>query len=176
MLNKNILTAHWELRPATIFAIGLFAIVAISALWIAGVDGGAMKMLLASLVFSLTCYAAYVSDTSGGEVSYWRGYLVGGLTMLVFVPWVACKHSYETRGIPLPSSFFELLVLGIGLLIFVPFGAAVGAMTAVIGGRVLRAIGSLARRLSAPKGGPGRRKTSKDASLDDPFEWGYRWE
>ena len=163
----DLLIRPRRVRPAPVFAIGLSAVALALALLIAGVDPGAMKMLLGGLLFGLIFYAAYLGDTVGGRVSLRRGYLVGGLTTLAVFSWFSCKNNYEKKGTPLPDSLNGVLAMGIGLLLFAPIGAVVGAMIGVIGGRVLRVVGSLVRGPSAAKAGPTAEKTAKE----DFLEW-----
>lgn len=164
---RSMLTSPRTIRPASLFLAGGVAVVLICGLWRAGVDAGAMKMLLGAVLFALVVFGAYVVDPVGGRVSFRRGYLVGGLTMLVVLPWVVCRHSYQTRGVPLPNSAFEVAMLGVSLAFAVPFGAAVGAMTGVIGGLAWRGITSVAG-IQGVKPGP---KPPTGRPMDDPLEW-----
>jgi hypothetical protein len=163
-----------EIRPKTIIATGVFAVVLVVVLWIAGVDDGAMQILLVPLLFGLVSYGSYLSNPREGEVSLHHGAIVGGLLMLIFLPCVVCKHSYETRGTPLPSSLFEVVMLGLSLLFIVPLGAGIGAMTAVIGDVAVRASHSLIRKWLA-KDVKVKQEDSRSDSTDDLFGWEDGW-
>ena len=115
-------------------------------LWIAGVDGGAMKILLASLLFGLASYVSYLNDPRQGQVSLSQGGVVGGILMLVYFVVVVCKHSLETTGMLYPSSTLEVVLLVLSSLFFAIFSAGVGGMIAVIGDTVLRMTYTITRR------------------------------
>jgi hypothetical protein len=139
-----------DLSASAILKILVLASVAVSLLWLVGVDGGAMMILLGSLAFVLTTLVCYLIDPVGGEASAKRGYLVGGLSALVWVPWlvvqawIAQGDGSSPRSIWLPVLFIPFLV------ICALFGAAVGSMVSVIGGLVLRTIGVVVRAVLMP--------------------------
>ena len=163
---REMLTKRRELRPQAVFRAGGVALLLVVLLWLAGFDRGAMMMLIASLLFYLAVYGAYLSDPLGGRVSARRGALVGGLTALVWMPGVACQSSYQLTGSPFPNSLGEALGLVLTLVFFViPFGASFGMMTGIIGGRVRRATSGFARA------GRGKRKPrqSDAAPFDELF-------
>jgi hypothetical protein len=139
-----------DLSASAILKILVLASVAVSLLWLVRVDRGAMMMLLGSLVFALAAFVCYLIDPVGGTESAKRGYVVGGLSALVWVPcvvvqaWIQRGDGSSPRSIWLPVLFIPIL------LICASFGAAVGSMVSVIGGLVLRTIGAVVRAVLMP--------------------------
>ena len=139
-----------DLSASAILKILVLASVAVSLLWLVGVDRGAMMMLLGSLVFALTTFVCYLIDPVGGTESAKRGYFVGGLSALVWVPfvvvqaWIQKGDGSSLRSIWLSVLFIPFLVL------FALFGAALGLMVSVIGGLLLRTIGAVVRAVLMP--------------------------
>jgi len=130
-------------------------------LWIAGVDGGAMKILLASLLFGLASYVSYLNDPRQGQVSLSQGGVVGGILMLVYFVVVVCKHSLETTGMLYPSSTLEVVLLVLSSLFFAIFSAGVGGMIAVIGDTVLRMTYTITRRWSLVRNEKSKRELKR---------------
>ena len=163
----KFLTRQREVRPSTILTIGLLAVLVAAFLWMAGIDGSGI--VLSALLFFLTAYTAHLSDPRGGALSARRGAIVGGLTMLGWTPWVVCRSSYERSGVPYPNSIGEALMLGLALvLLFIPFGAAVGMTAGVIGGRAMRTVGSFARRVVS-SGKTKCKRSGADGFSEDDF-------
>jgi hypothetical protein len=130
-----------HIQPRVVIAVGLLAALFVSALWLAGADSGAMKILLVSIVFPLIALLAYVSDRQGGEISARRGAMVGGLSLPLWSAWVICKSSYERRGVAYPNTLGDLFLILLFSIFLLSFGACVGMMMGVVAGRVGRAIG-----------------------------------
>jgi hypothetical protein len=155
---EELICREWHFRPRVVVTIGTLAALLVSALWLAGADGGAMKILLGAILYPLVAYLAYLSDPQGGVISARRGAMVGGLSLPLWVAWVVCKSSYERRGGPYPNTLGELFLSLLASVLFMGFGAGVGLMTGVIGGRVMRMVGGFA--LSGTRMPVGREKSS----------------
>ncbi len=122
-----------NVEPTTIFRVG-FAVVGLCiAFWFAGLDRAAMIILTTCLLFSLATYGAYLDNPILGRLALHQGGLAGAVLSFVFVIGVVARHSYQTQGMMLPNSAFEVLMLGMVLGVFVPFGASVGGMFAILG-------------------------------------------
>jgi len=130
-----------HVQPRVVITVGLLAALVVSALWLAGADSGAMKILLVSILFPLIAFLAYVSDRQGGEISVRRGAMVGGLSLPLWSAWLICKSSYERRGVTYPNTLGEFVLISLFLSFLLSFGAGVGMMIGVVAGRVFRAIG-----------------------------------
>lgn len=107
----RLLTRRFDPTPKAILAMLILAICSVSLLWLFGVDSGAIKILLGSLLFTLTTYVCYLLDPVGGMVSAERGYKVGGLSVLIWIPWVVVCSWIEAGGVPYPSSNSVWLVI-----------------------------------------------------------------
>jgi hypothetical protein len=107
----RLLTLRIDPSPRAILSILILVICSVSLLWLLGVDSGAMKILLESLLFTLTTFVCYLLDPMGGIVSAERGYKVGGLSVLIWIPWVVVRSWIETGGVPYPSSNWVWLVI-----------------------------------------------------------------
>jgi hypothetical protein len=147
----------------TVLSIMVLANVTVALLWLLEVDRGAMTVLLVPLVFALTAFVCYLLDPVGGKSSLVRGYMVGGLSVVIWLPWVVIRSWIEKGEIAHPNwAWFMLpLFLALGAL----FGAAVGSITAVIGGFVLRAIGMVFKTVIETTSGS---KSGKDTDRDVP--------
>ena len=130
-----------HIRPRVVVAVGLLAALSVSALWLAGADRGAMKILLAFILFTLFARLAYCSDRNGAKISAGRGAIVGGLSFPLWAAWVICTSSYERRGVPYPNTLGESFLSLLFSTLFLSFGAGIGMLTGVIGGWVMRVIG-----------------------------------
>lgn len=155
---KKSRVLQWDISPKAIILVCTLAVVIVVALWIAGVDDVAMKILLASLLFGLAAYVSYLDDPRQGEVSLSQGAVGGGILMLLYFVVVVCRHSLETRGMLLPSSFVELALFLVSATFSTLFSAGVGAMIAVIGDSVLRTTHAMAHRWSMSKEGKSKRQ------------------
>jgi hypothetical protein len=141
LVEKLTLRRELHIQPRVVVAVGLLAALFVSALWLAGADRGAMKILLVSILFPLIAFLAYVSDREGGEILARRGAMVGGLSLPLWSAWVICKSSFERRGVPYPNTLGEFFLISLFSILLLSFGACVGMMTGVVAGRVMRAIG-----------------------------------
>jgi hypothetical protein len=161
-----------DLSASAILKILVLASVAVSLLWLVGVDRGAMMMLLGTLVFALTTFVCYLIDPVGGTESAKRGYIVGGLSALVWVPFVVVQTWIQKGDGSSPRSIW-LQVLFIPFLVLCAlFGAAVGLMVSVIGGLVLRTIGAVVRAVLMPTQSSNNKVKSNGPGLsliDEPL-------
>ncbi len=160
-----------SIRPRVIVAVGLLAALSLSALWLAGADRGAMKILLAFILFTLIACLAYCSDRDGANISAGRGAIVGGLSLPLWAAWLICTSSYERRGVPYPNTLGELFLSLLFSILFVCFGAGIGMMTGVIGGWSMRVIGwfvILAFGRSQKQTGKAKQEGDKSLWLDGP--------
>jgi hypothetical protein len=127
----RLLTLRIHSRPGTILLILVVANLTVALLWLLRVDRGAMTVLVVPLLFALTAFVCYLLDPVGGKTSMLRGYAVGGLSVVIWLPWVVVKSWIEKGEIAHPN--WAWLMLPPFVVLGALFGAAVGSMTAVIG-------------------------------------------
>jgi hypothetical protein len=172
-LVEELIRREWHFRPRVVVTVGTLAALLVCALWLAGADGGAMKILLVSILYPLVAYLAYLSDPRGGMISARRGAIVGGLSLPLWAAWVVCRSSYERRGVPYPNTLGELFLSLFASVFLMGFGAGVGLMTGVIGGRVMRMVGGFGTFALSGSRRPERREKSSWQALRGAREASY---
>jgi hypothetical protein len=149
--------------PGTILSILILANISVGLLWLLGVDRGAMMVLMVPLVFALTAFVCYLLDPVGGKTSAVRGYMVGGLSLVIWLPWVVVRSWIEKGELSHP--YWAWCILPFFLVLGALFGAAVGLMAGVIAGIALRAIGTFFNLVIKAATGS---KSGKDMDRDAP--------